>query len=202
MNQEFSSVDVSFHDLNKYFKQICSNHENPDELRRSLKSYLMASQQLTAMMRVEFKKLTGKKWNAMEFSGWNSITILFKELRNTSLHDVEIQMWGSEISILPIFPDTDVPLAIESLIPFTSEKTYRGLKFYEADPETGRITDIEIVPKRKEFIFSLHSTNTKISSMIEKIPEKNLHILCKINNDSLVEYYGFYKKLLVENNIQ
>jgi hypothetical protein len=102
-------------------------------------------------MRKNFK--TGK-WNASEFEGWTNITDLFKKLRNFEEHEEIIK---SEIRETTSHTMTEsgwegVTLCMSGTLknvnPLSGKAPTANIVMYEADPVTGRMTNIPVGGKR------------------------------------------------------
>lgn len=79
-------------DLEEALLALDAARPSPVEVRRAFRTVLTLSQQLTEMMRTEFRQRTGRKWQAGRFPGWNATTELFKLLRRLEYHEAPIEI--------------------------------------------------------------------------------------------------------------
>ncbi|MFQ2301365.1 hypothetical protein ACK32U_16595, partial [Aeromonas dhakensis] len=81
-----TKADIIFSDLDEIYFQIMNSRRKPKHFRHLFEQYIVKSQQLTDVMRREFKNLTGRSWSASDFLEWTLYTKILKSLRNAALH--------------------------------------------------------------------------------------------------------------------
>ena len=95
-------TEIVFADLEKTGNLLLAERTNASEVRRLFGSFVVLTQKLTAAMRRDFSRTTGKKWKAGDFTGWNEVTEFFKVLRNSDLHDLPVRIEMRHFKYLPI----------------------------------------------------------------------------------------------------
>lgn len=88
-------------DLKRLYYEINNSRRYPFRFRQAFEQYIYKSQQLTEAMRKEFYSLTGNKWVAGEFTGWNAYTNILKALRNATYHGHPLALHGTALTLYP-----------------------------------------------------------------------------------------------------
>jgi hypothetical protein len=200
MEKKVSDTEVVFRDLTSTAKELEDERGSPLKVRRLIGSFITLSQQLTEIMRKEFQELTGKKWEAGSFPGWNVVTELFKKLRRSDYHESPVIIHVQEtqyFSLGDIFGD-DVKggeLASQGTWalgdPF-SETIPEGIITMLDDPTTGQ----RIEPKRRDFVFIFYPGTDEIKKAIEDTGLNDIHKLAQGCLKILTEYFVFYQRSL------
>lgn len=90
-----------FSDLTKLYDDLNNIRRDRASFRVAFESYLFKSQQLTEVMRSEFRQMTGLKWEASKFKGWNNYTSALKKIRNAAAHGSPIALYDLILSVYP-----------------------------------------------------------------------------------------------------
>jgi hypothetical protein len=120
-----TKADIIFADLDENYSQIMNSRRKPKYFRHLFEQYIVKSQQLTDVMRREFKQLTGCSWSAGDFSEWTIYTKTLKSLRNAALHGEPIIF--NEV-IISIYPAVEFSLDSE---PLDKKDLIRGFRAFK-----------------------------------------------------------------------
>ena len=185
-----------FGDLKHYLTQLKKSKNSPAETRRCFSGFINNSQKLTAFMRREYSDIKKAKFEASEFSGWNKATNLIKRIRNQDEHELPIFVVVHQVNYIKM-PNTN------SIISFAGtwslgdqhESEFKNeLKCYLPDPETGKISDIEIIPEKIEFEYRVHTEDKKVKDMIDEVGIYDIFELCDTCFEVYEQYYDWYNK--------
>lgn len=216
-------TQIVFGDLKHYFDELHRERESPAKVRRNFKNFIILTQQLTDTMRKEFSDLTGQKWEAKTFTGWNNVTTLFKELRNTEAHAYPITIkakidssyfeevalgLASNEQVMTRFFGEDNPenrrcVAGGLVISHTSDV---GDPFSEVPPPplvmspcdsaTGEALSTNVEPYRVDVNYALTAKGQPIEDLLLDIGTNDIHILCARCFYILEQYFNFYEDAL------
>lgn len=217
------NTQIVFGDLKHYLEELNRERESPAKVRRDFKNFIILTQQLTDTMRKEFSDLMGRKWEAKAFSGWNNITTLFKELRNTEAHAYPVTIkanidssyfeevtlgLASNEQVMTRFFGEDNPenrrcvfgglvISHTSEIgdPF-SETPPPPLAVSPCDPPTGEALPPTSVPYRVDVNYTLAAKGQPIEDLLLEIGTNDIHILCARCFHILEQYFNFYEDAL------
>tara|TARA_Y100001963_G_scaffold158701_1_gene259272 strand:+ start:125 stop:871 length:747 start_codon:yes stop_codon:yes gene_type:complete len=117
-----SKTELVFVDIERLYTEINQYRRRPRLFRSAFEMYVYKSQQLTEAMRSEYKLMTGAKWNASVFSGWNEFTQALKKIRNAATHGCPIVL---NESILGVYPAVELLNDEEPLIDRFRNNGYR-----------------------------------------------------------------------------
>jgi hypothetical protein len=199
MNPKFSDTEIVFKDLSDAFDELKNERETPIKVRRNFKNFILLSQQLTEIMRPEYKKLTSEKWEAKNFKGWNEITNLFKKLRNSDTHNYpvlidvnETQHYFSHGQSLGVNFTWDPSDPLSKNVP-------DGVVALEADPKTGRAIYKKVTkPCTRSFKFVIAPRTKDIDNALQRAGTNDVHELSEKCFKTLQSYYVYYNEC-VEN---
>lgn len=121
-----TKADIIFSDLDEIYFQIMNSRRKPKHFRHLFEQYIVKSQQLTDVMRREFKNLTGRSWSASDFLEWTLYTKILKSLRNAALHGEPIIF--NEV-IISIYPAVEFSIDTE---PLDEEELTREFRVFKA----------------------------------------------------------------------
>lgn len=93
--------EVVYRDLLQLYIELNNIRRNRVAFRISFELYLLKSQQLTETMRSEFSSMSGLKWEASKFQGWNKYTAALKRLRNAAVHGYPVVLYDLVLSVYP-----------------------------------------------------------------------------------------------------
>ncbi|TXR53966.1 hypothetical protein [Reinekea thalattae] len=93
--------EVVYRDLSRLYTELNNIRRDRVAFRASFELYVLKSQQLTETMRSEFSAMTGLKWEASKFQGWNVYTAALKKLRNAAVHGYPIVLYDLVLSVYP-----------------------------------------------------------------------------------------------------
>jgi hypothetical protein len=196
-----NDVDILMQDLRDSLNKLRTSNGSPKDIRKSFSDFINLSQKITSVMRKNFKN---GKWDASEFKGWTNITDLFKKLRNFEEHEEIIK---SEIIETTNHTMTEpgcegVTLCIAGTLknvnPLSDKAPTANVVMYEADPVTGRMTNIPVGGKRSvSHVYNLTIPNTSkngrsINKLLDEIRNKNPVSLSSNCLEILENYYLFY----------
>lgn len=193
-----------FGDIRDCLQELETSKNTPVKVRREFARFITLTQQLTEVMRKEFKGITNNDWIASSFEGWNAITDLFKKLRRTDYHEspVIINVRERQHYLAAILED-DVGNEHKAYMtvsttwglgdPF-STKLPGDMKVIMYDENMNPLEDEE--PEFVEYEYILHPRTEEILRAIEKIGQDNIHILCKEAFSIIEKYNEFYRKQL------
>lgn len=91
--------EVVYYDLSKLYTELNHIRREKKAFRLAFELYLFKSQQLTETMRSEFHEMTGLKWEASKFKGWNIYTAALKKIRNAAVHGSPIILYDFILSV-------------------------------------------------------------------------------------------------------
>lgn len=198
-----NDVDIVMHDLRDSLKELKTFKESPKETRKSFSNFINLTQKLTSVMRKNFKN---GEWHASEFDGWNNITELFKKLRNYEEHQqilkTEIRETTSHTMTDPGWEGVTLCMSgtLKNVDPLSDKAPSANVVMYEADPITGRMTNIPVGGKRSvSYVYNLSipDTNKKgrsINKLLEEIRNNDPVFLASKCIETLEMYYNFYNK--------
>jgi hypothetical protein len=207
-------TEIVFRDLTRAHKKIHRKHHNPDAIRRWFASFIIQSQRLTDVMRKEYSRLTGHGWAASEFSGWTDVTNLFKNLRNTDLHQVpvRIRIEGAQVyrglieEVSTGAAGKEVATLVDMIIKvsFTSEA---GLEKELPHVLKASFTDSygehrELpYPDERHYKYELEGVTPEVENLIEKAGTRHVHTLAAEYYETLSQYYNFYRERVAANRV-
>lgn len=175
MRPNQSAVDVVFQDLSDALASLQGVRESPKDVRRALTRFVELSQKLTGVMRKEFEELTGQKWNASGFGGWNDTSELFKQLRNLDQHEGPITIQVHERQYYPVGMEGHATVVFEGTWDLDDQLSSRppvGMKLVPADPDTGGPSETEtLVIERREYEFHLSASTSRVEALAWKVPQ-------------------------------
>lgn len=96
-----TKTEIVYNDISNLYTELNNIRRNRKAFRLAFESYLFKSQQLTETMRVEYREMTGLKWEASKFKGWNIYTTALKKIRNTAAHGYPIILYDFVLSVYP-----------------------------------------------------------------------------------------------------
>lgn len=200
MKKKVSDTEVVFRDLASTAEELEEERGSPVRVRRLIGSFITLSQQLTDIMRKEFKELTGNKWKPSSFSEWNAVTELFKKLRRSNYHEYPVIIHVQEtqyFSVGDIFADDINGGEVASQgtwalgDPF-SETMPEGIITMLDNPTTGQ----PIEPKRRDYTFIFYPRTDEIKKAIEDTGLNDVHQLAQGCLKILIKYFAFYERSL------
>lgn len=194
--------EIVFRDLQVALEELHSVCESPVNVRRKFRSFILLTQNLTEIMRKEFSDITGQKWDAASFSGWNAVTELFKKLRKTDYHESPVRILikeESKTSIRHLFPE--VPegqlMCFETVWdlgdPF-EEDISNGLALLAANGVTRLPID------QRSYRYLLHPCSNDLSQAIAEAGSDDIQTLSAQCMHVLTEYYAYYCKRLNDSD--
>jgi len=198
-----NDVDIVMQDLRDSLHILINSKKSPKHTRKAFSEFINLAQKLTSVMR---KNFTGDKWNALEFEEWNNITTLFKKLRNYEEHEeiikTEIRETTSHTMTDPGWEGVTLCTSgtLKNVDPLSDNAPTANVVMYEADPVTGRMTNIPVGAKRSvcyKYHLSISDSNKNgrpINKLLEKIGNKEPTYLASKCLETLEEYYEFYNK--------
>jgi hypothetical protein len=165
-------------------------------VRRAFARFVELSQKLTSAMRKEFEEITGEKWDALTFAGWNGTTKLFKELRNIDQHANTITIQVHERQYYTIAMEGNTYIVAEGTWELDDQLSNRppeGMALVPADPDTGGPSETAIyLMERREYEFHLYPSTVKLEGMLNSIGTRNIHLLSEQCFKILQDYYLYY----------
>jgi hypothetical protein len=207
VSQKTRDTEIVFRDLTRANKKLRHQRKNPDAVRRRFTEFVALSQKLTATTSKEFKSLTGHKWEAEEFAGWNNVTKLFRELRNTDVHELPIRIIITQVQEFDGYWVKEDSSGNKTVIPDTYEvrmvfNPEAGLKKGLPNPfgvapidQSGAAAEM-MPPDDIHFEFDVEGRTPKVEALIEKAGTRNVHSLAASCYAVLSEYYRFYQTQL------
>jgi len=93
--------EIVYLELERAYRELLRSRRQPAKYRRSFEEYVGKTQQLTEVMRVEYKRNTGKPWAARLFSGWTPQTEALKAIRRATFHQMPLLLDTVEIGVYP-----------------------------------------------------------------------------------------------------
>lgn len=217
------NTQIVFGDLKHYLDELNRERESPAHVRRNFKNFIILTQQLTDTMRKEFSDLTGRKWEAKNFTGWDNVTTLFKELRNTEAHaypvtikakidssyfeEVALGLTSNEQVMTRFFgednPENRQCISGGLVISHTSdvgdpfsETPPPPLVVSPCDPATGEALATNFEPYRVDVNYALAAKGQPIEDLLLEIGTNDIHILCARCFYILEQYFNFYEGAL------
>ncbi len=197
-------VELVFQDLADALNELKAQKSSPKLIRQAFGRFLTLSQQLTEIMRKEYKRLRGGEWSAKSFNNWNVVTDLFKKLRREDYHEFPALIQVKERQYFPIkaiFEDDKSSnlVVIEGIWslgnPFSTEPP-DGIQLCIVDTKTGRPLDKTIEPVKREYEFVLFPRTEEMCQAIEQAGSNNIHFLSERCFETLSEYVEYYKSKL------
>lgn len=143
----------------------------------SLGRFLTLSQQLTEIMRKEYKRLSGREWNAKSFNNWNVVTDLFKKLRRGDYREFPVLIRVKERQYFPIKTIFEDDKSSNLLVfegtwslgnPFSTEPP-DGIQLCIVDTKTGKPLDKTIKPVKREYEFVLFPRTEGFAKLLNKL---------------------------------
>lgn len=188
---------IVFSDLKNAFERLQENRTSPQEVRRRFATFLTLTQQLTSIMRVEFKTNTNMAW-APDFKGWTKTTELFKKLRNVDQHEFPATIGIKCVSYFQLLEGE----------PHKAHSNYQSQIFQISDilppPPTLKITDDtgnhEIQPFKNEYTFTLKGRTKTITDLLSELESNEIHKLSHDCFSVLEKYYQFYLSTLSKHS--
>lgn len=203
-----SDVDMVFNDLTDSYNNLLASKDSPVRVRKKFTEFVIYSIKLTSIMRKEYKKNTGKNWNAKEFPDWDNISELFYELRNADQHQIPIRvrirdtfsfntdkifLTSGEIGKEIVF-EGDWDLKDPS-----SDKIPKPMTLFLGEPDDPS-TEI-IKATRRKFTYCLVPSTEKIAGILKKIGSDDIFVLVERYYQQLTDYYKFYEESLTSNAV-
>ena len=197
--ERISSVTIVFEDLSRNCDSLRFSRASPKNMRRIFQDFVNNSQKLTAYMRREFKARTGVNWEANDFSGWNVVTDLFKELRNIDEHEEPIVL---RINYTWTFnnlgPNGDLTTKIVGYWDWDS--SFDDIPFdalvASAPDSSAKGKMINITPASVDHEYTLANGQSKIRQLIGEIGYADIIELSKECLKVLGDYHDYYKSIL------
>ena len=177
-----SDVDLIFADLQDALTELEAARSSPKQVRRTFSRFVELTQRLTSAMRREAKSKTGTDWQASQFSGWNKITALFKDLRNEEQHERQIYISVHETRYYEIFGTEGGRVAFSGTWQLTdqlSERPPDGLRLFDSDPETGEMTKTELLHCDISYSYLIQPREDKLAARLRTIGSADLHELSR-----------------------
>lgn len=186
--QSESKVKLVFSDIAVAAHRLQEPELPPSDMRVLVERFISKTQQLTSIMRTEFKARTDCEWSARAFAGWNNYTELFKRLRNLDQHQAPIML---AVNVQHHF-DLGAGLLIAVAGRFDLD-----IAASFSPPPTDAITLLvpgreAIRPVRTEYYYSLNTQDHKISGLVSSLKDDNLSTLTAGCFRVLEAYYEFY----------
>jgi hypothetical protein len=197
-----SDTEIVFADLESIARDLMSESRSPVIVRRRLHTFAMLTAKLTATMRTEFHRKTGRKWEASRFKGWTETTALFHYLRNCDLHEMPLKIGTSQVRRIPL---KDVhPQAPDHLI--------LALHYDQAikDQLADNVVDtVSLRPGRDapplawsewEVKFLVEAETEKLRRKLTRAGTREVRVLVTRCISTLQEYYQFYQEALTHDS--
>lgn len=195
MKSHPTDVETIMADLEVCVAQLQAECVSPSGVRRLFQQFLKLSQQLTEMMRREFKKDSGRRWEASKFNGWDAVSELMKALRTADMHRavIRLQVGQEVVRKLPIDADIDVKMKISGV--WSSDNTL-------ADRPPGKLG--EQLAKREEqgvkleapegtkYWFVIKPVTRKVERRLDGCGNNNVHLLAEQYYQTLRAYHTYY----------
>lgn len=197
-------VALVFQDLKDALNELKVQKSSPKLTRQAFSRFLTLSQQLTEIMRKEYKRLSGREWSAKNFNKWNVVTDLFKKLRREDYHEYPLLIHVKERQYFPINALFEDDKSSKLLVfegtwslgdPFSIEPP-DGIQLCIVDTSTGRPLDKTIEPAKREYEFVLFPRTEEMRQSIEQTGSNNIHLLSEKCFETLLEYVEYYKSEL------
>ena len=192
----YSDVDLVLADLEDSLAVLNAAVGSPKQVRQSFSRFVELSQRLTSSMRKEASARSYGSWEAKNFSGWNEVTALFKELRNEEQHAQQIYISVHETRFFEPYGNGGGRIAISGTWQLTDQLAANppnGLKLLDSDPVTGEMTNVEIPHCGISYRYLIQPREEKISAKLHAIGETDIHMLSGQCMSTLREYYKFYR---------
>ncbi len=203
----FSDTRIIFGDLTDCLHELNNCKDTPVKVRREFARFISLTQQLTEVMRKEYKAKTQINWEASIFDGWNKTTELFKKLRRTDYHEspVIINVKEKQYYLAAILEDENgkehkgyfVASVLWGLGDPFSTKMPGDMKLLMYDENMNQIEDEG--PEFSEYEYVLHSRTDEIEKAIQNAGQEDIYILCNECYAVMKKYYDFYTKQLQIN---
>lgn len=199
--------DVVFGDLTHAYQELEAERTSPVAVRRLFTRFVTLSQQLTDVMRVEFKRLTGGEWEARYFNGWNQTSRLFKTLRNLDLHAAPLKIDVKRMWCFPVsqfnseaHPRQHLYLAeaqgSEQAGPFDSAISDEFNMWFTPDYGPRKGETIKLQHAACELTFILVPPNQAVAAAVRHARSDDLHLLARRYFATLTFYKRFYDQNL------
>lgn len=189
-----NATDLVMADLEEAIQALEAARGSPKEVRRAFSRFVDLTQRLTSVMRAEFHRITGRKWNATTFAGWNSVTEFFKWLRNHDQHDspIRISVHERHFYEVPGFPGGVFPFeGTWVLSDQLDDGLPDGITFTPIDQATGAALP-PIAPVRVEYQYLIQWPSEESRLLLQAIGTTDVHQLSAACIAVLREYHGHY----------
>lgn len=210
-NLDHNITYVCYKDLLYAYDELIKEKESPKRLRRKFANFVYLAQQLTGAMRKEYPKRTaGLKWDARygknSFTGWDSVSDVFKSIRNDGQHESSIFIQVRRIYYYAVDSTCSQFVAFAAtpynIDPFLDELKEEGhYKLYLADEQTGEMTDRVINYHHMEYRFAIVPANDDTKKLLDIARNDDLYELSERYLNTLKNYYDFYEKSIQENRV-
>jgi hypothetical protein len=194
-----SDVDLVLADLEDALIALNDASSSPKLVRQCFSRFVELTQRLTSVMRREFSSIAGGSWKASSFGGWNQTTALFKELRNEEQHAKQIFISVHETRYFELFGPGGGTIAQAGTWQLSDQLAASppdGVKYYESDPKTGKITNIEIPHCGVNYRYLIQPRDPSLAKMLKTVGSSDIHELSNGCMKTLREYHLHYKNYI------
>ncbi len=199
--------EVVFRKLTECYEKLGKTRNSPAKITDYFRDFVYYTTELTDITVHEFKEKTGVAWNwKTDFKGWNAVSDLCRELRN-SQHDVVIRMKTTQNRSVPLNDLLGEPSATGRHLTVSAESTQSdpfaeeipcGIEVFPADPETGEIMLTKPLQGRLETYFRIVPRRSKTQRHLENAGIDDVHQICEVCYKTLAKYYEHYQQKLAE----
>lgn len=183
------------------FKELSLARSSPKQVRRAFSRSIELTQRLTSVMRRESKAKAGIEWRASEYTGWNDVTALFKDLRNEEQHERQIRVSVHETRYYEPFGSGGGEIAVSGTWELTdqlAEKPPDGLRLVESDPNTGIPTSNQIPHCGISYRYVIQPQDARLVSRLQAIGTADIHELSHRCFTVLEAYHTFFRTRMSE----
>lgn len=181
-------------DLEDAIQALEAARGSPKDVRRAFSRFVDLAQRLTSVMRTEFHRTTGGKWNAGSFTGWNNVTEFFKLLRNYDQHDSPIRISVHERRFYEVPGFSGRVFSFEGtwvLADQLDDDLPDGITFTPIDQATGAALP-PIAPVRVEYQYLIQWPSEESRLLLQSIGTTDVHQLSADCIAVLREYHAHY----------
>lgn len=198
MTEPLLDADLVFGDLRDALAALKNASGSPKDIRRALSRFVDLTQRLTSAMRRDYSKLkAGEKWVASSFPGWDDVTDLFKWYRNEEQHVDQIYIAVRERRKYLVAPDSTSYLVWEgtwNLSDQNADEPPNAMLLCEADPVTGRMTNVALPPAQVENTYLFQARSKEAAERLRLVKTADVHRLSQSCFETLSQYYAFFKE--------
>lgn len=194
-------TEVVFRQLRNAARDMNDAWSRPDKVSRYFGEFVILTQKLTDVMRKEYRRETGKQWEAKGFTGWTPVTKLFKLLRNADLHEAPIRMKVATLSsfratLIDPHAPPDLALCVQWELdlgsPFDTRMPDDSVELKYIEVAGKKVLIERLNPETQYRTYTIHSVDSEIKDQLYVIGThcvSNLTIQCEM---VLAEYFKFY----------